>query len=177
MATSSRTRSVLRTLFIDRMPLLGFSCSVTSSPPSRSPMCIGAYHLSRSHLASRHGSVVVDAESDYHAAQRVVERNGMFMDLTVVGDVVVSGSPRRPAVEPAGPGDSAFGLLKAGDLTIGNLEVPFTESGLRAEKLVAMRAPTTGAAELAELGFDLVSLAMNHAMDYGAAGMRDTVRA
>ncbi|MDO0929646.1 CapA family protein [Streptomyces sp. TG1A-8] len=99
------------------------------------------------------------------------------MDLTIVGDVVVSGLPRRPMVEPAEPGDSAFGLLKAGDLTIGNLEVPLTESGERAEKLVAMRAPTTGAAELAELGFDLVSLAMNHAMDFGADGMRDTVRA
>jgi poly-gamma-glutamate synthesis protein (capsule biosynthesis protein) len=99
------------------------------------------------------------------------------MDLTIVGDVVVSGLPRRPTVEPAGPGDSAFGLLKAGDLTIGNLEVPLTESGERAEKLVAMRAPMSGAAELAEFGFDLVSLAMNHAMDYGADGMRDTVRA
>lgn len=99
------------------------------------------------------------------------------MDLTIVGDVVVSGLPRRPTVEPAGPGDSAFGLLKAGDLTIGNLEVPLTESGVRAEKLVAMRAPTSGAAELADLGFDLVSLATNHALDYGADGMRDTVRA
>ena len=99
------------------------------------------------------------------------------MDLTIVGDVVVSGLPRRPTVEPAGPGDSAFGLLKAGDLTIGNLEVPLTESGVRAEKLVTMRAPTSGAAELADLGFDLVSLATNHALDYGADGMRDTVRA
>ncbi|MDQ0771699.1 poly-gamma-glutamate capsule biosynthesis protein CapA/YwtB (metallophosphatase superfamily) [Streptomyces aurantiacus] len=99
------------------------------------------------------------------------------MDLTIVGDVVVSGLPRRRTVEPARPGESAFGLLRGGDLTIGNLEVPLTESGERAEKLVAMRAPASGAAELAELGFDLVSLAMNHAMDYGADGMRDTVRA
>jgi len=99
------------------------------------------------------------------------------MDLTVVGDVVVSGLPRRPVVEPAGPGESAFGLLKTGDLTIGNLEVPLTEAGVPAEKLVVMRAPTSGAAELAELGFDLVSLAMNHALDFGADGMRDTVRA
>ena len=94
------------------------------------------------------------------------------MDLTVVGDVVVSGSPRRPA-----RGESAFGLLRGGDLTIGNLEVPLTGAGERAEKLVTMRAPASGAEELAALGFDLVSLAMNHAMDYGADGMRDTVRA
>lgn len=99
------------------------------------------------------------------------------MDLNIVGDVVVSGWPRRPVVEPAAPGDPAFGLLRGGDLTIGNLEVPLTGSGQRAEKLVTMRAPASGAAELAAFGFDLVSLAMNHAMDFGAEGMRDTVRA
>ncbi|MTD54411.1 CapA family protein [Amycolatopsis pithecellobii] len=99
------------------------------------------------------------------------------MDLTIVGDVVVSGWPRRPVLDPAGPGSSALGLLRDGDLTIGNLEVPLTESGQRAEKLVAMRAPASGAAELAGFGFDLVSLAMNHALDYGVQGMRDTVRA
>lgn len=99
------------------------------------------------------------------------------MDLTIVGDVVVGGWPRRPPSAHGGPGDPAFGLLTGGDLVIGNLEVPLTGRGERAEKLVAMRAPTAGAAELAAFGFDLVSLAMNHAMDYGAQGMRDTVRA
>jgi poly-gamma-glutamate capsule biosynthesis protein CapA/YwtB (metallophosphatase superfamily) len=99
------------------------------------------------------------------------------MDLNVVGDVVVAGWPRRPIADPARPGDSAFGLLQGGDLTIGNLEVPLTGSGQPAEKLVAMRAPVSGAAELSALGLDIVSLAMNHALDYGAEGMRDTVRA
>jgi hypothetical protein len=99
------------------------------------------------------------------------------MDLTIVGDVVVSGLPRRRVGNPPAPGDSAFPLLAHGDLTIGNLEVPLTDGGQRAEKLVAMRAPISGAAELAELGFDLVSLAMNHALDYGVEGMRDTVAA
>ncbi|MFK0249152.1 CapA family protein [Amycolatopsis azurea] len=93
------------------------------------------------------------------------------MDLTVVGDVVPAGRPRRPT------GESAFGLLRGGDLTIGNLEVPLTGSGVRAEKLVTMRAPASGAGELAALGFDLVSLATNHALDFGVEGMRDTMRA
>ncbi|MCF7553688.1 CapA family protein [Pseudonocardia sp. WMMC193] len=93
------------------------------------------------------------------------------MELTIVGDVVVGGWPRRA------PEESALGLLQGGDLVIGNLEVPLTDGGERAEKLVAMRAPAAGAAELASWGVGLVSLAMNHAMDYGAEGMRDTVRA
>lgn len=96
------------------------------------------------------------------------------MDLTIVGDVVVAGRPRRAVVDDPQPGDSAFGLLRGGDLTIGNLEAPLTESGNRAEKLVVMRTPTSGAAELAKFGFDLMSLATNHALDYGVEGMRDT---
>src|SRR3569833_2785110 len=93
------------------------------------------------------------------------------MDLVVVGDVVAAGRPRRPASAPA------IGLLRGGDQTNGNLEVPYTGSGVRAEKLVTMRAPVAGAAELAALGFDLVSLATNHALDFGSEGLRDTMRA
>lgn len=99
------------------------------------------------------------------------------MDLVIVGDVVVSGQPRGTSDERKRPGSSALALLQGGDLTIGNLEAPLTESAERAEKLVAMRSPTSGAAELAALGFDLVSLATNHALDYGVIGMRDTVAA
>ncbi|MFD2473628.1 CapA family protein [Amycolatopsis silviterrae] len=99
------------------------------------------------------------------------------MELVVVGDVVPAGRPRRPAGARGGPGDPAFGLLQGGDLAIGNLEVPLTGGGVRAEKLVTMRAPESGAAELAAFGFDLVSLATNHALDFGAEGLRDTMRA
>ncbi|GAA5060305.1 CapA family protein [Nocardia callitridis] len=99
------------------------------------------------------------------------------MDLTIVGDVVVSGRPRNAPNADGRPGSSAFPLLRGGDLTIGNLEAALTESGQRAEKLVAIRTPRSGAAELAAMGFDLMSLATNHAMDYGAVGMRDTVAA
>jgi poly-gamma-glutamate capsule biosynthesis protein CapA/YwtB (metallophosphatase superfamily) len=98
-----------------------------------------------------------------------------MVELSVVGDVVVSGWPRRPA--GSAPGDSALGMLLGGDLVIGNLEAPLTSGGERAEKLVALRTPVEGAQELAGMGFDLVSLATNHALDYGADGMRDTVRA
>ncbi|MDL9948952.1 CapA family protein [Gordonia sp. ABSL11-1] len=97
------------------------------------------------------------------------------MELTIVGDVVVGGWPRQVADGSAAPGQPAFGLLAGGDVVIGNLEVPLTSRGERAEKLVAMRAPAAGAMELASMGFDIVSLAMNHAMDYGVQGMRDTV--
>lgn len=99
------------------------------------------------------------------------------MEVTVVGDVVVSGFPRNTSSEDPRPGDAAFDLLQGSDLTIGNLEAPLTDSAEQAHKLVTMKTPTSGARELADFGFDAVSLATNHALDYGNEGMRDTVRA
>ncbi|RYF61075.1 MAG: CapA family protein [Comamonadaceae bacterium] len=104
-------------------------------------------------------------------------RQEFDMILSVVGDTVIS-RPLRPRPEGlARPGDSALGLLDGADLTIGNLEVALTARGVPAEKPVAMRAPQSGAAELARLGFDALSLATNHALDWGIDGMRDTIAA
>lgn len=99
------------------------------------------------------------------------------MEVTVVGDVVVSGFPRKTPSEDSSPGGAAFDLLHGNSLTIGNLEAPLTDGVEQAHKLVTMRTPPSGAQELADFGFDAVSLATNHALDYGNEGMRDTVRA
>ena len=68
-------------------------------------------------------------------------------------------------------------LLDDADLTIGNIEGTFTDGGVRANKFYAFRTPTRHAAGLAQAGFDIVSLGNNHAMDYGAQGLADTVAA
>ncbi|MGV9847684.1 CapA family protein [Streptomyces sp. NPDC003442] len=96
------------------------------------------------------------------------------MKLIAVGDVVVA---RRPAVALDGDlsaGTSALPLLRDADLTIGNLEVPLTDTGYPAEKPVAFRVGSDMAPELARLGFDACSLATNHALDYGIDGLRGT---
>ncbi|MCB9418878.1 MAG: CapA family protein [Ardenticatenaceae bacterium] len=58
-------------------------------------------------------------------------------------------------------------LLQAADLTIGNLESALGTVGQPAEKSYPFEAPPAAAEALALAGFDIVTLANNHAMDYG----------
>jgi poly-gamma-glutamate synthesis protein (capsule biosynthesis protein) len=67
--------------------------------------------------------------------------------------------------------------LLDGDLVVGNLEGALTERGEPWPKGYNFRTPPRFAPGLAGAGFDLVSLANNHAMDYGAIGVEDTMAA
>lgn len=78
-------------------------------------------------------------------------------------------------------------LLTSADLTIGNLECPISSRGSRTELKLNpndralpneyfFRAPPHQAAKLAEGGFNAVTLANNHTMDYGNDALEDTLR-
>jgi poly-gamma-glutamate capsule biosynthesis protein CapA/YwtB (metallophosphatase superfamily) len=63
-------------------------------------------------------------------------------------------------------------LLQA-DLLAGNLECVITDVGKPQPKSFTFRAPPAAAEALAEVGFDVVGLANNHALDYGIDGLAD----
>lgn len=65
-------------------------------------------------------------------------------------------------------------LFEGIDLLVGNLEGTFTDRGTRQDKVYAFRAPPALASGLREAGFGAVSLANNHALDFGAVGLADT---
>jgi poly-gamma-glutamate capsule biosynthesis protein CapA/YwtB (metallophosphatase superfamily) len=99
--------------------------------------------------------------------------------LVAVGDCIIS----RPLFQQVGNQPefaSAVRLLQNGDATYGNLETsildlrtfkgsPFT--GADDYPLVAVPAV---AQDLSAMGFDVMSRANNHAVDWGAEGMRET---
>jgi poly-gamma-glutamate synthesis protein (capsule biosynthesis protein) len=58
-------------------------------------------------------------------------------------------------------------LFHAADITVGNVESALGTGGEPAPKSYPFRAPPEAAAALALAGFDVVSLANNHGMDYG----------
>lgn len=58
-------------------------------------------------------------------------------------------------------------LLTAPDLTLGNLECSLGDVGQPAAKSYTFQAPPAAAEALALGGFDVLTLANNHAMDYG----------
>lgn len=86
--------------------------------------------------------------------------------FVAVGDVI----PTRPLPEGWRP----FG---EGKFVFADLEVPLTHGGIRWDKPVTFRADPALARQLADAGFGLVSLANNQVMNYGRAGLADTIAA
>lgn len=89
--------------------------------------------------------------------------------LTAVGDVNLDRT-LGIAIENGNldyPFEFVAPILQAADYTIGNLETALGATGEPAAKRYPFRSPSGAAESLARAGFDLVSLANNHAMDYG----------
>lgn len=98
--------------------------------------------------------------------------------LSAVGDISLARQVNDwMAVEGAGYPYALVAHLIAGDLAIANLEGALTERGEPWPKGYNFRTPPRFAPGLRDAGFDLVSLANNHAMDYGVAGLEDTLAA
>lgn len=96
--------------------------------------------------------------------------------LAACGDIMLHN--RYQALADAGNAAHVFAPLRAQvediDLLIGNLETPLTRAGEpRADKL-CLRGDPAYAPVLAETGFDLLSLANNHCLDYGDAALAET---
>ena len=93
------------------------------------------------------------------------------------GDVHFEG-PLEPLVSGSG---GALGPIESSlrqpDLMVVNLETAISERGTPEPKAYQFRAPPLALDVLAAAGVDLVSLANNHAADYGAVGLADTLAA
>ncbi|MGH3646532.1 MAG: CapA family protein [Micromonosporaceae bacterium] len=76
--------------------------------------------------------------------------------------------------------DTAFGPiaeeLSAADMAVVNLETAVTEGGTPEPKQFKFRAPASAYQAVKAAGIDAVSLANNHALDYGQDGLADTLR-
>jgi len=66
-------------------------------------------------------------------------------------------------------------LLQSGDIVFANLEAPLADSGDVAEKRFTFKVPTQHVSGLQEAGFNLLSLANNHMLDFGALGLEQTL--
>jgi poly-gamma-glutamate capsule biosynthesis protein CapA/YwtB (metallophosphatase superfamily) len=101
--------------------------------------------------------------------------------IAAVGDIMLDGSARE-IMEREGY-DHAFQAtrewLTGADIAFGNLEGPLTSRGTpAADKKYLFRSPPEKVVDaLSNAGFDVVSLANNHTLDYGADGLTDTILA
>ncbi len=117
-----------------------------------------------------------------------IPREGPSLTLNGVGDVQLGrGWPPARAELPPDDARVLFGPLKGvlqnADVTFGNLETALadtgesTKCGPKSTKCFAFRAPTSFAAALQEAGFDVMSIANNHAGDFGLEGRLSTKKA
>jgi poly-gamma-glutamate synthesis protein (capsule biosynthesis protein) len=87
-----------------------------------------------------------------------------------VGDIILDEPNLAPCFEPSTP------TMRAADLTIGHVEVPHTTRGVQQKTAVpAPPADPRHLGALPEAGFDVITLAANHAYDQGEPGVRDTI--
>jgi poly-gamma-glutamate synthesis protein (capsule biosynthesis protein) len=96
-----------------------------------------------------------------------------------VGDTVLAQSIGRRIVRqgPDAPWRRVSGYLDQADLLIANLECPISSRGTPWPKTYVLRAPPAAADALVAGGFDIVNLANNHTLDYGAIAFADTLAA
>jgi hypothetical protein len=107
--------------------------------------------------------------------------------VTAVGDIMM-GTTHPEAVLPPDDGRGIFdrvaGELRGGDVVLGNLEAPLAD-GCKPEKCkqsktgrcFAFATPVRYAPLIKRAGFNVMSIANNHAMDCGPPGVRSTITA
>lgn len=100
--------------------------------------------------------------------------------LVFVGDVMLSRNVARRVAQQGGdftyPFQRVAPYLQQADLAFCNMECPVSGRGARVEKQYTFNAPPEAVAGPVFAGFDVVSLANNHILDFGPAALEDTVR-
>jgi len=140
----------------------------TSATQARSPA---------SPASSRHRAAVVGSRTSPAAVPAARVSGSASVTLAFAGDVHFTGRTAALLDDPA----TAFGpissVLKSADLTALNLETAVTSRGTPQPKTYHFRAKPAAFLALRDAGVDLVTMANNHVLDYGQAGLADTLAA
>jgi poly-gamma-glutamate capsule biosynthesis protein CapA/YwtB (metallophosphatase superfamily) len=120
----------------------------------------------------------VDGAESGAAATKQERPAGRPVELAFAGDVHFEG-PIGTELRSA-PNlllASISPVLRRADLAVVNLETAVTTHGAPTAKTFVFRAPPSAFAALSAGGVDVASMANNHGLDYGEAGLRDSLAA
>jgi len=98
--------------------------------------------------------------------------------IILVGDIIFNRGVEY-MIEKVGKGDFKFPFLKIADglkgarLLFGNLEGPISDKGERVGSIYSFQNDSKSIEGLTYAGFDILSLANNHAFDYGREALED----
>lgn len=99
------------------------------------------------------------------------------LTVVAVGDILFDRQVASFIAKEGGEAPFAYvsSILQSGDITFANLECPLSKRGSRLqEKDVTFRGTPQAIAGIKHSGIDVVSLANNHALDYGPQALADT---
>ncbi len=105
---------------------------------------------------------------------------GKKVVIGAVGDIIahsqINAASSRNAGGFATLVSPVSSLLNAADILYGNLEGPVAPSFSLTSKQMVFNFPSGVARDLKRAGFDVLSLANNHSLDRGSAGVRETLQ-
>ena len=117
----------------------------------------------------------------------VLSKSKEEISVIAVGDIMMGTDfPDRYKILPPDNGKNLFihveNLLVKGDLVFGNLEQVLIDGGkcakdINASNIWAFKCPVKFAANLAKAHFNMMSIANNHAWDFGIDGAQSTMKA
>lgn len=99
------------------------------------------------------------------------------ISVAAVGDLLFDSAPKRLIQSSGGkaPFTGVASRLRSADVTVGNLECPLSKRGHAVGgKAFTFQGDPRAVQGLTWAGFDFLSLANNHARDYGTTALKDT---
>lgn len=130
-------------------------------------------------------STAESAPADAVVATAPTTEDSQPIVIRAVGDVVLGSDYPEHRLPTAADRQRITALrreLRQADVVVGNLEGVLSDTGAsrkdaRQPGLYTFRMPTSYALTLRDMGFDVMSLANNHSMDFGAQGLASTLAA
>ncbi len=102
--------------------------------------------------------------------------SGQPVVIAFAGDINFEGEMAdRLAADPTAAVGPFSALLSSADVAVGNLETALGEGGTPDPKDFTFQAPGTAVDALRAAGFDTVSMANNHGMDFGEEGLAESL--
>jgi poly-gamma-glutamate capsule biosynthesis protein CapA/YwtB (metallophosphatase superfamily) len=154
--------------------------SVNASPQNGSET--GAQNDTQNNAqADAQGDIRNSNQPQEQDMESAVDQDIEPLKIVAVGDIMFGRSAGKRLSQHAEGYSYAFSrvadLLNEGDIVFGNLEAPLTDStkSLSREKKIILKAAPEAITGIKTGGFNILSLANNHMMDYYAEGLEDTI--
>ena len=99
------------------------------------------------------------------------------LTIKAAGDICFTGGRGQSLGKPSTLLSKVAPTLRSGDIAFGNLETSLSKRGHKWSKTYTFRGPISAGPALGKAGFDVISVANNHALDYGRTAFSDTLAA